>query len=196
MASDKKVIMYDSDEAAQPVDPPGLWRSSRGNLFISEHSARYDGSTHTRCVCGEAKEKHYTACEACRSRIKLVQYLALPFQEWDGETPLYDDASDQYFFSEDSLLDWLEDVNADDEERNPADLRLLICEPQYAPEIEVDDLWSDYLDTEGDASVKDIDPVLWGMIEGVNKYIREKKVLLSWIAGSVRTALVLTKDEE
>jgi hypothetical protein len=48
--------------------------------------------------------KYYTKCESCRDKIGNQRYNELPFQEWDGVTPIvrYDD--DVFFFDIDDLV--------------------------------------------------------------------------------------------
>jgi hypothetical protein len=177
---DQPKIMYHNDEAAQKVTVTG-WLSRRGHFYgDNEHLARWDGCTHLICGCGAEMERSYTSCAACRDKKRLENYEAMPFKEWDGQTPLtlYDD--DEYFWEEDGLLDHCE-MN----EINPEDLRLVICKPNYAWEIDDDD-YRDILAK--DHTLADTYPELADDIEKVNELIRKKEMPLSWGAGKYRSS--------
>ena len=100
--------MYDSDEAAQKVTVTG-WRSRHGHFCgDNEHLARWNGCTHLICDCGAEMERSYTSCAACRDRKRLENYEAMPFTVWDGQTPLTLHDDHEYFWDEDTLLDYCE----------------------------------------------------------------------------------------
>lgn len=175
-------IMYASDDAAQRVTVTG-WRSRSGRFYgDDEHLARWDGCTHKVCACGAEMERIYTICRSCADKKRLEKYEAMPFKEWDGETPLtlYDD--DEFFWNEDDVLDYCErcDISLED-------LRLVICEPNYAREIEPDDFYQD--DLPEDQSISDVYPDLANAIEKVNELIRKKEKPLSWGGGRFRTSV-------
>ena len=70
MKENKKVIMFDSDEAAQYKTNLSGW-VSRDNHFFGEdeHMARYVGCTHRKCEdCGEPTEKGWLVCDNCREK--------------------------------------------------------------------------------------------------------------------------------
>lgn len=144
----EKVILRDSPEAAQPVTVIG-WKSSTGRVFFDEYSARYDGATHCICSdCGEIARKPYTVCKPCQNLRDEAKYKAMPKKEWDGHAMLYSDLLEKYYSGISEAMDDLDNSN---EVKTIADLRLVICEPNYARQIDgdyfVDDLPDD---AEGD----------------------------------------------
>jgi hypothetical protein len=180
--SERPKIMYESDEAAQKVTVTG-WRSRNGHFYgDNEHLARWDGCTHQLCDCGAEMDRGYTICSACRDKKRLEQYEAMPFKEWDGIAPLTLHDDDEYFWDEDGLLEYCE-MNG----MKPEDLRLVICEPQYASEVEPDEYLCDILPE--DQYVADIYPELADAFENLNKLIREQAKPISWTGGKCRTAV-------
>src|SRR5687768_13922806 len=114
-------VMYASDEAAQQVTVTG-WRSRNGHFYgDNEHLARWDGCTHQICGCGSEMDRGYTMCRKCADKKRLEKYEAMPFEEWDGETPLTLHDDDEYFWGEDEVRDYCE-LNG----IKPEDLRLVI----------------------------------------------------------------------
>lgn len=181
----KNKIMYASDEAAQKVTVTG-WKSRHNHFYgDDEHLARWAGCTHLICECGAEMEKSYTICRDCSSKNRNGQYEAMPFKEWDGEgmLTLYDD--DRYFWDEDEVREYCEDNEI------PLDkLRLIICEPQYAHEID-EDYYSDILPE--DMKLEDCYYELAEAIEKVNQFIRKKEKPISWIGGKFRTTITMSK---
>lgn len=178
---EEKIILYDSSEAAQLKDLK-LWVSAKGHVYNDEHLARWDGCTHKKCECGRGLvEKSWIACELCKSEKDHQRYLDLPLIEWDGKTPLCDDLSDTYFFDEGEIADYCE-ANEIKEE----DLRLLICEPQYAYKLDAEDIYQDLLPEDGE-----VPDEIKSAFDELNKRIAAYKQPLSWIPGKGR---VLLKD--
>lgn len=177
----KKQINYDSDEAARPGTIDG-WISSRGNFHRSEHLARYEGCTHVKCDCGDYIEKPYGKCDQCGSKSDLLKYQAMPFIEWDGTTPIMLHDDDELFCNEGDILSFCENNDL-----NPDDLRLVVCEPQYAYEIDTYDIYNDLLPV--DMTLEDVAPELVEAIEDLNKKIRNYKKPLSWTPGKYRTSI-------
>lgn len=127
-----KIILQDSDEAAQPYTMTG-WKSSNGHFYADESAARYDGCTHHPCRhCGEPAKKLYTACDKCRAKLEFERYCALPTAEWDGKSMLYSDTRDKYYSSLDNIYDEIE------EGQDISELCLLICKPNYVRPLEGD----------------------------------------------------------
>lgn len=148
---DKKQIMYDSPEAASIQNVTG-WVSSTGRFWgKDEHMARYEGSTHKRCECGDIIEVSYTRCNKCQDKRNSLKFQELPFRDWDGASPVYDNNSDKYFFGgEDEILEYLEE-----EGLTTADLRLQFCEPNYPHQID-SSIWEDIYPEEWDDDPKDL----------------------------------------
>lgn len=121
-----EIIMIDSPEAAKPHTMDG-WLSRNGFFYRDEQSARYDGCTHRPCnECGAPARKSGLLCDECREVAKQERYLDMPVAEWDGNAMLYSEALDKYFRGIDDAEGSLE------EGQTLADLRLVICEPNYA----------------------------------------------------------------
>lgn len=140
----EKIILADSDEAASIQTVTG-WVSSAGRFWGNdEHMARYDGSTHRRCECGEIIEQR-SYCEKCHARAEHEKYLALPRVPWDGIAPLNIWGTDTYFFDEDSLKD-----HCFDNDCQPKDLPLVICEPKYADPIDANEHYCDDIPEDGE----------------------------------------------
>ena len=183
----KLKIMYASDEAAKQVTVTG-WQSRNGRFYgDNEHLARWDGCTHRICSCGSEMERAYTICRGCSAKKRLEQYEAMPFKEWDGKTMLTLHDDDRYFNDEDEVRDYCEMEEVPIEE-----LRLVICEPQYAWEIG-EDYYCDILPE--DMTLDDCYSQLAEAIEKVNELIRKKEKPISWTDGKFRTALTHTRKE-
>lgn len=177
---EKLVILNTSDESATFKTGLSGWVSRNGIFWGNdERAARWDGCTHVVCECGQAVEKSWTKCALCRSVAEDKRFAALERKPWDGKTPLclYDD--DRFFWSEDDLTDYCEEYGYE-----PEDLKLLICEPTYAREIDPNDYYCDDLPEDGE-----IDGDLAAAFDELNKIIRESKVILSWAPGKYAAAL-------
>lgn len=150
--SEEKVVMYDSPEAATRVDMPG-WKSRLGHFYpgdnpSSEHGARWSGCTHMTCECGKVFEKGHTICSSCEAKRRTDKYYALPLVDWDGVTPLCVWDDDRYFFDEDSVLDYMADLKADDPEADH-EVQLVLCTPHKLHLLDAD-TWCDDLAEDGE----------------------------------------------
>ena len=179
-----KIILYDSPEAAKEVTVT-LWQSACGHLYKDEGTARYAGCTHKICACGKKMRKFYTQCDDCQNKTFREKYLNLKFEEWDGKTPLCLYGDDKYFFDVSDIEDYLDELNNYEEENNeygPEDLQLVICKPNYLPQVQIDsdDIpenleWEDVVPKELDKRVAEL-----------NEYIKTLKPI-SWSQGKIRT---------
>jgi hypothetical protein len=181
----EKKILYDSPEAAQFRTDIKGWVSADGRFYGNdEHIARYAGCTHKKCECGGETEKSYTCCENCRAKNRAERYNKLPFKEWDGKEPicLYD--GDEYFFDEDSLVDFLYE-----NEFNGSDVMLVICEPVYHSFASGEDF--------ADDAHEDYEPPdkLAKAIQELNKVIKELPPH-SYMPGKTRTSYEYTYKPE
>lgn len=166
--SDKKVIMWDSPEAATLKTVEG-WVSRKGRFFgKDERTARYDGSTHRACEeCGTVYETN-SFCRPCSEAKRSKVFWSLPVEKWDGVTPLVLFDDDKYFFGED-ILDYLSELPKDEE------VRICKCEPMHLHLLD-SDTWCDDLPSDGDgelptevgkalnalnAAIKNAGPVAW-----------------------------------
>jgi len=173
-----KIVMYDSDEAASFKTGLSGWVSRQGGYYgASEAAARYAGCTHVACKdCGDAAQKGYTCCIACRDKRSLEHYLAMPVVEWDGKAMLYSDTTDTYFSDLASAYEL-----ADDDGVAVEDLRLIICVPNYVSPLE-DDYCVDELPEDGDLPCE-----VRAAMDAFNAAV--KGIVLSWSPGKTRPAL-------
>jgi hypothetical protein len=174
---EEKIVMYESDEVASIRTVTG-WVDRHGRFWgKDENMARYAGSTHRLCDCGEVMRKGWTKCDECRAKGRDERYNQLPFKEWDGKTPLalWDD--DTFFFDVDDIECYLED-----NEVEASDLRLVICWPNYPDEINIEQ-WSELLPEDGDGYFpKEFET----KIKEFNEFLKTMKPL-SWSPSKTRT---------
>ena len=180
---ENKIVMRDSPEAAQYRTDLKGWVSRDGFYFgdgpQGERTARYSGCTHVPCDrCGAPTPRGYTQCRDCRELTYIAKYEAMPRAEWDGEAMLYSEARDQYYSTPDDAAEDLED------DQTLADLRLVICEPNYVRQIE-SDYCCDELPEDGDVPDEVMDA-----IEAFNAAVAG--IVLSWSPG--KTALALPDE--
>lgn len=146
--------------------------------IVTEHTVRRELSTHKICEgCGEVLEKR-TYCQTCSSKKSAENYFKKTFKEWDGETPLVIYNDDTYFFDEESLQDYIEE-NGDE------NLELVICEPNYCPELTEEYFSEEYLPENYDG-LDDFDKGLVQKIKELNEYIKTLGPM-SWSGGRFRT---------
>ncbi len=172
-----KIVMRDSPEAAEYRTDLKGWVSRDGRYYgdrpDSEDIARYAGCTHVPCkYCAAPTEKTYTACRQCRDKKDLERFEALPRAEWDGVAMLYSDAKHVYYADIDEAEDDLNDGET------LADLRLLICEPNYVRQLDAELFCDDLPD-----GVEQLPPVVEQAIEDFNAAVAG--VVLSWSPGKV-----------
>lgn len=174
--SDNRIIMFDSPEAARPGTAEG-WVSRDGYFYADERSARYSGCTHSPCEeCGAPTPKMYTHCEACRASRERARYEAMPEGQWDGKQMVYSETLDRFYPNPDEA--WEE---ADDEGVDLASMRLVLCEPQYARQLDVDD-FADEMPEDGEEPDE-----LVAALNAFNSAV--SGLILSWYPGNTRLAL-------
>ena len=178
---DEKIVLYESDEAATYRTNIEGWVSREGRFWgKDEHMARYTGCTHTKCECGAIVARSGPSkCPECRSKAIEEKYHNLPYQEWDGKTPVVTWDDDKFFYSPDEIEEHCEEHEIDFK-----DLKLVICEPNHFHEISPD-YWSDVLPE--DYEVEDIDNKLAEKVQELNEYIKTLKPA-SWSHGKYRTS--------
>lgn len=177
----KEMILPTDEGTILKVETVPVYYSRHGKPFLTEQSARNDGATHNFCKCGQPKTKSNIYCEACEPK-EEDRYLKKPFKEWDSETPLVIYGDDQYFFDEDSILEYCDE----NEIEKTTDLRLCICEPNHFTEIEPD-YWSDIWPENADELPKEVDEAL----KKFNAVLNKAKPF-SWSEGAYRTTVELT----
>lgn len=176
----EEIILPSHPLAATP-ETVDVWKSRHGNYYFREEAARYDGATHSK-ICPECNtvlcRKGYSLCLSCREQLQQKRYLKLPFEEWEGDTPLALYESDTFFTSDADVESYCEEY-----EVNAADLQLVICERAYLSEVNYD-IWSDELpeDTE-------LPPSILDAVEHLNKMLRSSPV--GWLPGKTRTTVLL-----
>ena len=158
---ESKVIMYDSSEAATYRTDLKGWVSRDGRYFGKDEStARWSGSTHKTCACGNIHEKHRIRCQSCQATEDMKKFTSLPVEKWDGVTPLCIFDSDTYFF-DDSVLDYIADQPEDEE------IRICKCRPGYLHQIN-EEYWADDLAEDGE-----IPDAVSAALDLLNKAIKE-----------------------
>lgn len=176
-----KQINYNDKDSARFVENIKGWVDINGRFFgdskDSEHMARYSSCTHKTCECGNVFDKGWTICPECRLKKEIEKYNLLEFKEYDC-SPVYSHAADKYFFSEDDIIDYLSDLEEDE------DLRLVFCSENHFNELD-SDYFSDKLPE--DAELPD---ELQKAIDKVNEVIKNLPVA-SYSASNVRTSYVL-----
>lgn len=136
MKKEEIKIMFASDEAAQLKTITG-WVSRDGRYFGNdERLARFAGSTHDVCSCGGIREKSWLFCPKCLHKKRREEYLSIPFKDYDG-SPVYSHTHDKYFFDEDDLEMYLEDIEADS-------IDLVFCIPVNFCHLSYD-YWENFL---------------------------------------------------
>jgi hypothetical protein len=175
----KKIILYDSPEAAEIKTITG-WVSANGHYWgKDEHMARYDGSTHKKCECGEVIEKN-SYCRKCFDKKKIEKFHKMERIPWDGETPLYSNALQSFIWSVDDL-DYLKEEN----DMTDADLKLVICEPHYAKPVNAIDHFESDLPEDAD----DIPAELQEAFDELNQRIKDYTTPLAWVPGKYAVAI-------
>ena len=181
---DEKIVLDTSDEAAKFVTGISGWVSRDGHFCGNdEHIARYIGSTHKLCECGNIVEKMWLKCGACRAKEAQERFNSFPNKEWDGNSPIALFDGEEFFFDYSALSDYCEDHDT-----SPEKLMLVHCRPNYAREIDPNELYCDELPEDGE-----VDGNLAEEFEKLNRYIRENKIVLSWSHDDV--AVIINPDE-
>lgn len=187
-----KIVMYESPEAATYVENVKGWIDKDGRFFgdgpDGEQMARYFSCTHKKCECGGITERSWTRCEDCRNKAEIERYKALPFEEWDGITPVVIAFGDKYFYSEEEISDWIAEHNEDLEPGDRiTELELLICTPNKLQYLD-SSYWEDVLfeDTE-------IPKELQEAVNAVNKVI-DTLPAQSYSPGKIRTTYKYTEQ--
>lgn len=160
----EKQINYNDKEAARYVENIKGWVDINNRFFgdskESEHLARYSSCTHKTCKCGNIFDKGWTICPECRLKKEIEKYNLLDFKEYNG-LPVYSHSTDKYFFSEDELIEYL-----DDEEEEIEDLRLVFCIENYFNQLNPD-YFEDELPEDGDIPIE-----LQKAIDNLNEVIK------------------------
>ena len=134
----KKIIMYDSDEAAEYKWIKG-WVASNGWFYgkgkDAEDIARYMGCTHRKCKCGNVVAKKDWPCKDCVEQAEIERYWKSEAVEYDGKSAVYSDKLDRFFGTLKMAINEASRLGL-----KPSDLRLFECEVSCLPHVE-DDYW-------------------------------------------------------
>jgi hypothetical protein len=179
MSQPETIILYDSAEAAthKTVQQTG-WYSSTGRFWgDDEHMARYDGSTHRRCDCGEV-HTNQSYCTPCKDKREAAKFLELDRAAWDGTTMVYSQTAERYFHDKDDLAAFIEGQRQKDIVVTAASLQLVLCEGRLPSEIDLVEIWSDDMPEDGDES--HIPSAILDALETLNKAIKDNATPLSY----------------
>lgn len=170
------MILNTSDKAAEYRENISGWVSSTGRFWgYDEQMARWDGCTHVCCKnCNAPTNKRYLICPKCREKNDKNVYKKRKTKIWQDDVMVYSDFLDKFFRDKEDVLDFCEENGY-----NIKDLRLLICEPLYAKEIDPNDYYWDDLP-------EDLDEVPQGVQEAFD-------VLNETIAGNFILSYIPTK---
>jgi len=188
---EKEIIMYDAPDIVEFRTNIEGWVSKKDRRFFgtgdnAEHMARYHASTHSKCECGAVKATPYIRCDSCRHKSVQTKYAELPFKEWDGKTFLCTFWDETYFQDEEALYDYC----YDNEIANANELNLVICAPNYLPEIQFEQFEDEMPE---DMGINDVAPDIYKKIIELNKEIHAHGPI-SWSASKVRTTIDMVID--
>lgn len=166
------------------------WVGKDGRFYGNDkRQAIYNNCTHRKCEKGHVYRKHWSYCPTCREEALPEKYLQMPYKEWDGEAFLYQyDSTDKYFRDEDEVRDYLDELI--EEGGSEEDIRLVICEPQYLPQVD-EEYFIDVIPEDWD--LIDVSKLVHTKLQELNKAIRECRPA-SWIGGKYRTSIELKRD--
>ena len=181
---DSKQILNTSYEAARYVTNIEGWVDSQNRFWgKDEKMARWSGCTHIICPkCGRPTPKNYTICENCREEKAIERYNLKERRKWDGKTPLYSEATKEYFFFDEGSIDCHFAEYLKDREYLFRSLRLVICEPIPLRQID-EEYFCDDLPEDGD-----IPDEVASALEDLNRIIRDQKPV-SWEPGKYAAIL-------
>lgn len=171
-----KVITIDSEFDIE-TEVKTLFKSKKGNYFLTEDSARKDSLTHKKC------EKHNHifnlrgSCDICWKEHLDSRYEKLEKVKWNGSDPLYSESQDEYHFDYQSVMEAIEEFAEECEiscEEAVLKMQLKICESSDLSEVD-DGYWEDVW-YDGAELPKEIESKL----EELNKAIRDHGKAFSW----------------
>jgi hypothetical protein len=175
------MILFDSDAAAMLQTGLSGWVSGTGFFYgKDERAARYAGCTHTRCTeCGTPIFKSYTACESCREKRRTERFNAFESRPWSGNEPVCVFGGEEFFFDEESFLDW---CDADD--LDPTSVRLVFADPERLPEFGMDN-FVDYLPSD----CEELPAAIQEAVNALNAAIKANGPM-AWVPGKVRAVWI------
>lgn len=190
MRTKEPVIRY--EDAAEVRENIKGWVCKKCSRYWGkdEHMARYCCSDDHPCECGGRKSKTYTVCDDCRQKKEHDAWFSLPESEWDGEFPIGTWDDDKFFWDEESLIEYLCEVNEVEEPEDLTDdqiesTKFCLCEP-HKHDFELAGCISDYLPEDDDTDFREIDKIINDWIAAnVPKvwFCEKKRIGLKWIKG-------------
>lgn len=180
-----EVVVIDTDKGIVKKIRVDAWISRHGRKYPDERTARYDSATHTHCQdCTAVIGKHTTICESCMSKRAFAKWDKTEKKPWDGESPIYSDSYDKYFFDgQDGLRDFMESNEIESVE----DLRLYHCGPVYASTLD-GDYWQDDLPEDGE-----LPDEIYAAMKVLNDTLEAYGKPLAWIPS--KYGAELSKDQ-
>jgi hypothetical protein len=127
------------------------WGEGRGADALARNCCKPEPPCQ-RCG-GKTGNRAYELCRDCCWAVK-------PKFEWDGSLPLCVWEGDRYFWSDEDVTYWLDDLMDDDPNLRPEDVRLVLCEPCKVRGFEMGDYLSDDLPEDDDTDFSEIDRVV------------------------------------
>ena len=150
-----EIIETTDNEAASYHTNIKGWVDRHGNLFDDEETARYSGATHKRCKnCYQLVEKSYVFCKVCQDAIQFERYNKMEKVKWDGETPLYSEKYDVYFYSIDNIINYANDHISEFDFTTYDDMRPVLCVEVELHKIPID-YWEDMYDYSDNKELED-----------------------------------------
>lgn len=178
----EKIIMENSNEAATYRTDISGWVDRNGKYYgKDEMAARYSGSTHSLCECGEIINSRrpigYRTCTNCRDKRDAENYNKKEKKVWDKCSFIYSQKYDEYFDRIDGLEYFLNDYK---HEVRPEikNMMLVHCNPQYLNEIDSDH-WRDLMSDECELSDEIIEA-----LDDLNDIIQGHEPV-SWVPGNI-----------
>lgn len=188
----EKIVMMDSDEAASIQTLTG-WVDRQGRFWGNdEYQARWSGATHRKCK--NKPDEHpthgtHSYCEECHRESRQAKFATFERAVWAGE-PLVIFDDDQYFFDAESLADYCFEHSL-----LPSELQLMICEPNYPPEFDLEQHCEEIMPDGDDYYC--LPQAVRDAAEALNKALKESAPV-SWSASN-RVAIVsddMLNDEQ
>jgi len=175
----EKIVMMDSDQAASIQTVTG-WVARDGRFWGNdERMARWCGATHRKCKNKPDEHPIHVIngyCEECHREGRQAKFATFERAVWAGEPlAVFDD--DQYFFDAESLADYCWENSV-----LPSELQLVICNPNYPPEFDVEQHCEEII-PEGE-DYYSLSQAIRDAADALNKAIKESEPV-SWSQGEL-----------
>lgn len=185
-----EVILFDSPEAASIKTVTG-WVSRLGLFYgDNEEAARYSGCTHMKCTtCDSYVVRGHLWCGSCKEKRDREAYNNRPAKEWDGKAMLYSETNDQYFLNMEEVKAFVDDIDTEmgEEAEAIAEMRLVICEPNFGRPL-TENYFASEMDDDSDLPGE--------LIEAMSVFneVLKKGDPLSWSPGKYRLKIQKAKE--